>query len=159
MDDFDVTRDDFDLAVLLRCLPGTLSPLCGGRKLRRPTTAAQFLDLVEARNPTIQYSRAASKKRECTECAVCLSEFEEGEELRRLLCGHTFHKGCLDTWLQQRLATCPLCRSKVLPDDVAAGFHHQQMQSSSLRPEYDGSDEELVFLLSAIHGNSLHRFL
>lgn len=86
---------------------------------------------------------------------MCLSEFEEGEELRRLLCGHTFHKGCLDTWLQQRLATCPLCRSKVLPDNVVAGFHRQQ----NLRPEYDGSDEELAFLLYAVHGNSLQRFL
>ena len=86
------------------------------------------------------------------ECRVCLSEFEDGEKIRKLQCDHVFHKDCLDTWLQQYCATCPLCRTKVLPDDVVASYRRMRNQV-----EYDGNEEELIFLLSALHGNSFHR--
>eukprot|EP00435_Cladocopium_sp_Y103_P029040 s1775_g7.t1 len=41
-------------------------------------------------------------------CAVCLCEYVEGEVLRRLPCGHLFHRRCADEWLQ-RSCRCPLC--------------------------------------------------
>jgi len=41
-------------------------------------------------------------------CAVCLSEFEWGDVLRRLPCGHHFHSPCIDRWLR-RNKVCPLC--------------------------------------------------
>mmetsp|Transcript_9033 Transcript_9033/g.25886 ORF Transcript_9033/g.25886 Transcript_9033/m.25886 type:complete len:398 (-) Transcript_9033:39-1232(-) len=41
-------------------------------------------------------------------CAVCLSDFEGGECLRRLPCGHGFHRPCIDQWLR-RNRVCPLC--------------------------------------------------
>lgn len=41
-------------------------------------------------------------------CAVCLSDFAKGDQLRRLPCGHHFHKRCCDQWLQ-RSKRCPLC--------------------------------------------------
>jgi len=47
-------------------------------------------------------------------CAVCLSSYTSGEEVRVLPCGHRFHCSCVDTWLidrQQR--SCPLCTAKV----------------------------------------------
>ncbi|GMH29309.1 hypothetical protein Nepgr_031152 [Nepenthes gracilis] len=47
------------------------------------------------------------------ECAVCLSEFEEGEKGRILpKCNHSFHVGCIDMWFHSH-STCPLCRSPV----------------------------------------------
>ncbi|XP_020578394.1 RING-H2 finger protein ATL43 [Phalaenopsis equestris] len=52
------------------------------------------------------------------ECAVCLSRFE-AEALLRLLpkCRHAFHIDCVDAWLDSH-STCPLCRSRVHPEDV-----------------------------------------
>jgi len=48
-----------------------------------------------------------------SECAVCLSEFEERERVRLLPnCSHAFHIDCIDTWLQGS-ARCPFCRSDV----------------------------------------------
>jgi E3 ubiquitin-protein ligase ATL6/9/15/31/42/55 len=45
------------------------------------------------------------------ECAVCLAEFEDRDELRVLpACCHVFHPGCIDPWLAAAV-TCPLCRA------------------------------------------------
>ncbi|KAK2645563.1 hypothetical protein Ddye_020758 [Dipteronia dyeriana] len=49
------------------------------------------------------------------DCAVCLSEFEEGESGRVLpKCNHSFHLDCIDMWFHSH-STCPLCRSPVEP--------------------------------------------
>ncbi|CAK9160161.1 unnamed protein product [Ilex paraguariensis] len=51
---------------------------------------------------------------EGTDCAVCLSEFQENESLRLLpKCNHAFHLPCIDTWLKSH-SNCPLCRSNVI---------------------------------------------
>ncbi|XP_055815077.1 RING-H2 finger protein ATL51 [Solanum dulcamara] len=48
------------------------------------------------------------------ECAVCLSEFQEDENLRLLpKCSHAFHLPCIDTWLKSH-PNCPLCRANVV---------------------------------------------
>jgi E3 ubiquitin-protein ligase RNF38/44 len=55
---------------------------------------------------------------EGVECAVCLSEFEEGETGRVLpKCNHSFHIDCIDMWFQSH-STCPLCRAPVEPPPV-----------------------------------------
>ncbi|XP_030551905.1 RING-H2 finger protein ATL46-like [Rhodamnia argentea] len=52
------------------------------------------------------------------ECAVCLSIFEEGEEVRQLpRCKHSFHVSCIDMWLYSH-SECPLCRSPVHPPSL-----------------------------------------
>ncbi|KAI8893724.1 hypothetical protein BC833DRAFT_607394 [Globomyces pollinis-pini] len=43
-------------------------------------------------------------------CTICLSEYEEGENLRQLGCKHHFHKDCIDEWLHLN-GKCPLCNS------------------------------------------------
>ncbi|GAV80229.1 zf-RING_2 domain-containing protein [Cephalotus follicularis] len=52
---------------------------------------------------------------EVEECAVCLCEIEEGEEIRELICNHLFHRLCLDTWAKYKHAQCPLCRDYLVP--------------------------------------------
>ena len=42
-------------------------------------------------------------------CSVCISDFESGESMRKLVCGHKFHKECIDTWLETNI-TCPICK-------------------------------------------------
>ncbi|GLT68873.1 hypothetical protein SLA2020_410680 [Shorea laevis] len=117
---------------------------------RKPKiNSTQYLKFIEEKNPTIRYSRRS--KLEPNECIVCLSEIEEGEKVRRLKCNHTFHRDCLDEWLQQFWATCPLCRTKVLPDEIVANFRSQN-------EVYDGSDEDIMHMLTALHSNSIHRF-
>ncbi|KAF0913828.1 hypothetical protein E2562_024913 [Oryza meyeriana var. granulata] len=49
------------------------------------------------------------------DCRVCLVRFEPEAVVNRLPCGHLFHRACLETWLDYDHATCPLCRSRLLP--------------------------------------------
>ncbi|MFQ6666367.1 hypothetical protein Gotur_032736 [Gossypium turneri] len=43
------------------------------------------------------------------ECAICLEEFVEGEEVAWMPCGHGYHDGCIVKWLETN-HICPLCR-------------------------------------------------
>ncbi|CAL0330938.1 unnamed protein product [Lupinus luteus] len=50
---------------------------------------------------------------EDAECCICLSAYDDGDELRQLPCGHHFHCTCVDKWLYIN-ATCPLCKYNIL---------------------------------------------
>ncbi|KAL6847273.1 hypothetical protein ACP4OV_023126 [Aristida adscensionis] len=72
--------------------------------------------------PSAQFAGAAARgSGAARECAVCLLEFADGDELRALpLCAHAFHADCIDVWLRAH-ASCPLCRAAVaLPPPVAS---------------------------------------
>lgn len=115
-------------------------------------TTTQFLKFIEEKNPTTSYITSTSSSK----CAVCLSDFEEGEKIRSLKCKHMFHKDCLDKWLQIYLATCPLCRTKVLPDQVVANFHLSGVADADTAQtfSFDGTDDDMLFLLSTLHAET-----
>ncbi|KAF9508324.1 hypothetical protein BS47DRAFT_236245 [Hydnum rufescens UP504] len=46
-------------------------------------------------------------------CLVCLSDYEEQEDIRILSCKHAFHKDCVDKWMEVGRNNCPACRTKV----------------------------------------------
>lgn len=67
--------------------------------------------------PVVQFKREKNgeffRERSFGECAVCLSEFQETEKLRKIPnCSHVFHVDCIDVWLQGNV-NCPLCRTSV----------------------------------------------
>ncbi|CAH8366624.1 unnamed protein product [Eruca vesicaria subsp. sativa] len=68
--------------------------------------------------PVVTFSSSsedAATRRDLIDCAVCLSEFEEGESGRVLpRCNHAFHVECIDMWFHSH-STCPLCRTLVEP--------------------------------------------
>lgn len=57
--------------------------------------------------PVERYSATDAADPEAT-CSICLTEYTDGCLLRRLPCGHDFHRRCVDKWLQ-RNKRCPLC--------------------------------------------------
>ncbi|KAK7363283.1 hypothetical protein VNO77_05419 [Canavalia gladiata] len=67
---------------------------------------------------SFKYNKEATKEvggEDDYECPVCLSDFEEGEEVRKLpLCKHSFHAPCIDMWLYSHF-DCPICRTPVGP--------------------------------------------
>ena len=57
------------------------------------------------------------------QCPVCFDEFEIGDEVKRMVCKHTFHEDCLVPWLKIH-GTCPVCRSDMsgkAPEPTAEG--------------------------------------
>ena len=45
-------------------------------------------------------------------CMICKREYEDGDELRELPCGHSFHAACVHKWLLRK-GTCPKCRINI----------------------------------------------
>jgi RING-like zinc finger len=45
--------------------------------------------------PTKEFDLEDASSRD-SKCAVCLGDFELGEQIRNLPCSHTFHKECVD---------------------------------------------------------------
>ncbi|KAI6676359.1 hypothetical protein NL676_037155 [Syzygium grande] len=65
--------------------------------------------------PTHKYQKGDEMVGEDGMCAICLSEYKEGEELRILPeCMHSFHVPCIDMWLYSH-SSCPMCRSDATP--------------------------------------------
>ena len=56
-------------------------------------------------------TRAYDKINMNQECSICLADFEEGDRVGDLACGHTFHvRPCLKKWLKRK-NHCPLCHA------------------------------------------------
>ncbi|PRQ16791.1 putative transcription factor C2H2 family [Rosa chinensis] len=67
--------------------------------------------------PTLVYSpeMKAELAGAAAECAICLSEFVDGEGIRVLeRCKHGFHAHCIQAWLSSH-SSCPTCRRTCLP--------------------------------------------
>lgn len=43
-------------------------------------------------------------------CSICLGEYEKGEKLISLPCGHVFHEDCIKSWTEHN-TRCPLCNA------------------------------------------------
>lgn len=80
------------------------------------------------------------------ECAVCLSSFEEGDDIRQLPCCHFFHRVCVDKWLDHQQTTCPLCRASLVPEETANKLRRREQELT----------EELMFWFSSFHGHGFN---
>ncbi|KAM3357722.1 RING-H2 finger protein ATL51 [Capsicum galapagoense] len=97
---------------------------------------------------------------EDTECAVCLSEFQEDENLRLLpKCSHAFHLPCIDTWLKSH-PNCPLCRANVVsppstsPTPSLPPPLPSPMTINALQYQ---STNDLILVVDHDHERALHR--
>lgn len=49
-----------------------------------------------------------------TTCSVCIGDFEEGEKIGTLICGHYFHLDCIQSWVKQN-PRCPMRCTVAVP--------------------------------------------
>ncbi|CDW83467.1 pinus taeda anonymous locus 2_4925_01 genomic sequence [Stylonychia lemnae] len=73
--------------------------------------------LQEENNATISpenpYLNIQNDEESDLTCAICLDEFQQGQEVVPLPCkNHSFHLDCIETWLKKN-SNCPVCRFKV----------------------------------------------
>ena len=62
--------------------------------------------------------RKFTEKDECDYCPIFHIEFEIGEEVTELPCGHIFSSDGIDKWLKQEKAECPVCRFKLTSKEI-----------------------------------------
>ncbi|KAL9890990.1 uncharacterized protein ACN427_009746 isoform 1-T5 [Glossina fuscipes fuscipes] len=81
-----------------------------GSSLRHPGGAT--LEMIERNTLPHKYRRVRRPSEtddDAEKCAICLSLFEIGNDVRRLPCMHLFHTDCVDQWLVTN-KHCPICR-------------------------------------------------
>ncbi|GAA6008100.1 hypothetical protein JCM11491_001884 [Sporobolomyces phaffii] len=70
------------------------------------TTSAETLEKeVEESRP--EFARVGVEKE--SRCAICLSDYEDEDEIALAHCSHGFHSECLRAWLKDH-GSCPVCR-------------------------------------------------
>ena len=70
-------------------------------------------------------------------CSVTLMDFEEGQEVSQLPCGHIFEKDAVLKWLKDENASCPVCRKPLASKEVKKEKKNVVLRSSQnqhLRP-------------------------
>lgn len=59
-------------------------------------------------------SRVLSDATDSSEkCIICMYNYQENQILRKLGCGHKFHRVCIDEWLIKSYL-CPVCRTDLM---------------------------------------------
>ncbi|KAL7520626.1 hypothetical protein ACHAWX_005344 [Stephanocyclus meneghinianus] len=67
-------------------------------------------------------------------CSICIDEFVHGERVRILpRCNHAFHTECILPWLTERQGCCPLCKTKVLPEELQRRKSRRSNSSPRIR--------------------------
>jgi RING/U-box domain-containing protein len=72
-------------------------------------------EIFRSRFRPARFGRRRGAAAATPDCRVCLVRFDADAVVHRLPCGHVFHSHCIGAWLDYDNATCPLCRSSLLP--------------------------------------------
>ncbi|XVF39898.1 hypothetical protein PTKIN_Ptkin01aG0069900 [Pterospermum kingtungense] len=57
-----------------------------------------------------KYSNSPETPLEAEPCCICQEEYNDGEDLGTLECGHDFHTDCIKKWLMHK-NLCPICKT------------------------------------------------
>ncbi|KAL8229287.1 hypothetical protein R6Q57_014187 [Mikania cordata] len=80
--------------------------------------------------PKFAYDEESVGKVSSGECVICLAEYVIGDEIRVLpQCGHGFHVGCIDKWLESH-SSCPSCRQILVigDEECATSFRRSVLE-------------------------------
>ena len=90
-------------------------PLCHYRRHPCPALRKRLRQRWKERKTK---QRKKKKKKSCRQpdsCVICITDFEDQEYYTMLPCGHGFHKECIEPWLIEKSALCPICKQSILP--------------------------------------------
>ncbi|KAK6938195.1 Zinc finger, RING-type [Dillenia turbinata] len=133
-----------EVVLQIRSVPQSLRRSC-----KQSSFTREYLARIEKNSSTFMFRKKI--RPDLNECAICLLKLEEGDRLREIQCKHVFHKDCLGSWLQHHLATCPLCRGLVLPEEEMIELYRLQAEQEQVN-----SSNEHSRWLPALLGGNLH---
>ncbi|CAL2028282.1 unnamed protein product [Caenorhabditis brenneri] len=64
---------------------------------------------IDSNSTMYKYEKTEGDEETCT---VCLTDFDTGDDVRKLRCNHMFHPGCIEKWLDIN-KKCPMCRKEI----------------------------------------------
>ncbi|CAN8276971.1 unnamed protein product [Cochlearia groenlandica] len=70
-------------------------------------------ETISSRLTQRKYKNSTKSTKDAEPCCICQEEYNEGEDMGRLECGHEFHSQCIKEWLKQK-NLCPICKTKGL---------------------------------------------
>ncbi|KAJ1812686.1 hypothetical protein LPJ56_005412 [Coemansia sp. RSA 2599] len=73
------------------------------------------------------------------ECTICLVSYEKADLVRILSCSHTYHAECVDVWLTERSARCPICKMDVRQ---ALGLEKRRLSLAAAAENLEALEEE-----------------
>ena len=74
--------------------------------IRRSRTAAAQTDRYNKTTSLEVFVKGAECGNELQEtCVICLNPFESGESIRKLPCGHIYHRTCIDDYFPRQVST------------------------------------------------------
>ena len=47
-------------------------------------------------------------------CSICIEELSSDSTIRKLNCGHAYHKQCIDRWWNFKHNRCPNCNANIM---------------------------------------------
>ncbi|KAK9668101.1 hypothetical protein RND81_13G035500 [Saponaria officinalis] len=96
--------------------------------------------LIQEMLPAVEFRDLGLKPDQVDNCAICLHEFKNRDEIRKLQnCKHIFHRTCVDRWMEQDQRNCPLCRTSLVPNYLINVFNKRLLEdeeASSSFPEF-----------------------
>ncbi|KAF9913000.1 hypothetical protein EC991_005868 [Linnemannia zychae] len=75
------------------------------------------------------------RKRRYDPCAICLEEYEVGDQLRELPCKHFFHAQCIDPWFKDVHGICPVCKRDYSEAGTVSPSSRRQTSRAALTAE------------------------
>ncbi|GET00141.1 E3 ubiquitin-protein ligase RNF13 isoform X1 [Rhizophagus clarus] len=70
-------------------------------------------NITPRRIATKIFFESKRQEEEPQECAICLEDYADEDELRILPCKHEFHIVCVDSWLTTKEKFCPICKRDI----------------------------------------------
>mmetsp|Transcript_43764 Transcript_43764/g.44236 ORF Transcript_43764/g.44236 Transcript_43764/m.44236 type:complete len:88 (+) Transcript_43764:172-435(+) len=85
-----------------------VSSTSGGEARRRKGTSVATNNHTTNAAPTTSISTPAQS------CPICLEPYQPGDSVRTIPCLHTFQVHCIDPWLLESRAECPVCKTSAI---------------------------------------------
>jgi hypothetical protein len=65
------------------------------------------------------------------QCVISMEDFNDGDTVIQLPCGHIFHPESIKTWLKEESSKCPICRYELKFDEVKKDFPVNRVTSET----------------------------
>lgn len=85
-------------------------------RMDSPVLDSGMLPTYHSHGPCAIYDQAVqlTYRKALSECPLCLDDFSCSDDPQILPCHHSFHRPCIQMWLERGHSTCPICQQRAV---------------------------------------------